>query len=173
MSDIRLIKDTPGYSIILDNEKYFFVVTLKIDVEYNEEGFEEFLLYFKNTWEYIKINGLTYHLLVNLGSSNKKENELPLGAYMKLIQVMTGINDIFIDHCHSVGILTEGSLKWKNAYELATKLWKPAKQRPLIFTEDDGEVRNFFNSHKLIPIEDVEQIWIPCEDGGYIRKRSE
>lgn len=173
MSDIRVIKDTIGYSIILDNSKKLFVVTLKIDVEYDENGFEEFLLYFKNTWEYIKTNNLMYHLLVNLGSSNKKENELPLGAYMKLIHVMTGINDIFIEHCHSVGILTEGSIKWKNAYELATKLWKPAKQRPLLFTENEDEMKTFFKSHKLIPIEDMEQVWIPCEDGGYVRKRSE
>ena len=133
MTDI-IIKEDIGYVIKLNNIKNVFNVTLKMDVEYSEDGFEEFLSYFANTWEYIKTNDLYYHLLINLGSSSKTENELPLVAYVKLIKMMTSINTTLNNHCHSICILTEGSKKWKTAYEFATKLWKPVRQRPLKFT---------------------------------------
>ena len=169
MTDI-IIKEEIGYIIKLNNSKNVFNVILKMDVEYSEEGFEEFLLYFTNTWEYIKTNNFHYHLLINLGSSAKKENELPLVAYVKLIKMMTSINTTLNNHCHSICILTEGSKKWKTAYEFATKLWKPDRQRPLKFTEDINEVTLFFNSHKLILTEDSH--WVSCEDGGFVRSRT-
>jgi hypothetical protein len=65
-----------------------------------------------------------------------------------------------------VCIVSPGSEKWKNAYKLATKLWKPDKQRPLNFTDVANDAILFFNSHKL---PEVEGTWIKCEDGGFIR----
>ena len=80
----------------------------------------------------------------------KKEHELPLPAYIKLIKMITDLNDIIINHCHSICILTEGSEKWENAYKLITKLWNPLEQRPLKFTQDENEVNLFFKINKLI-----------------------
>ena len=161
-----IIKETHGYCINLDNTKHIFNVKLKVETEYNEIAYDEFLLYFQNTWEYIKTHNLRYHLLVDLGGSKQNENELPLVAYMKLINTMTKINSLLNLHCHSVCIVSPGSEKWKNAYKLATKLWKPDKQRPLNFTDVANDAILFFNSHKL---PEVEGTWIDCEDGGFIR----
>ena len=171
-----IIKETRGYCINLDNAKNIFNVKLKTETKYNENGYDEFLLYFQNTWEYIKTHNLRYHLLVDLGGSkenvnvneneNENENELPLVAYMKLITTMTKINSLLNLHCHSVCIVSPGSEKWKNAYTLGTKLWKPDKQRPLKFTDVANDAVLFFNSHKL---PEIEGTWIECADGGFIR----
>tara|TARA_B100000787_G_scaffold166115_1_gene150854 strand:- start:8248 stop:8763 length:516 start_codon:yes stop_codon:yes gene_type:complete len=166
--EIITIKDTSGYIITLDNVKFLFTVKLKQEEEYDEPKYDEFLLYLENTWGYIKNNNLTYHLLVDLQGTGNKENELPIGAYMKLIKTLTAINSTLNNHCHSVCILTSGSEKWKTAYQFATKLWSPHKQRPLIFTENIDDVASFFNSHKLYIFEEE---WAKSEDGGFIRRR--
>ena len=166
--EIITIKDTTGYIITLDNVKSLFTVKLKQEEEYNEPKYDEFLLYLENTWEYIKNNNLMYHLLVDLEGTGNKENELPLGAYMKLVKTLTTINSTLNNHCHSVCILTSGSEKWKTAYEFATKIWSPDKKRPLMFTENINDVATFFNSHKLYIFEDE---WIKSEDGGFIRRQ--
>tara|TARA_B100000927_G_scaffold236618_1_gene197291 strand:+ start:82 stop:600 length:519 start_codon:yes stop_codon:yes gene_type:complete len=171
MEDIVTIKETDSYIITMNKSKCIYSVTLKEDKKYNEEDFEEFLNYFKNTWSYIMKNKLKYHQLINLGVNGNKDNELPLDAYIKLIKVITEINDILNNFCHSVCILTNGSVKWKNAYELATKLWKPVKQRPLLFTENSKDVESFFLTHKLMPELDILSEWVECEDGGYVRKK--
>ena len=170
MEDTVVIKDNDAYTIILDKIKCIYSVNLKEDKPYNEEKFEEFLLYFKNTWEYIKDNKLKYHQLINLGINGNKNNELPLDAYIKLVKIITEVNDILNSYCHSICILTNGSTKWKTAYELATKLWKPNKQRPLLFTEDSKHMEAFFLTHKLMPQLDTLSEWVECEDGGYVRK---
>tara|TARA_Y100000389_G_scaffold94844_2_gene91484 strand:+ start:7078 stop:7590 length:513 start_codon:yes stop_codon:yes gene_type:complete len=170
MTNIINIKNTDSYSIILDNLKGVYSVFLKEDKPYNEEEFDEFLLYFRNTWEYIRENKLKYHQLINLNITGNKNNELPLDAYIKIIKIITEINDILNSNCHSICILTNGCIKWKTAYELGTKLWKPNKQRPLLFTEDTKHMEAFFLTHKLMPQLDTLSEWVECEDGGYIRK---
>ena len=171
MTDVAIIQDNDIYCISLDKSKSIYAIELKQDTPYDENKFEEFLLYLKNTWEYIRENKLKYHLLVNLGVTGNKDNELPLSAYIKLVKTITEINYILISNCHSISILTCGSEKWKTAYQLATKLWNPVNQRPLLFTEDSKDVESFFLSHKLIPVLDDLSEWVECEDGGYVQKK--
>tara|TARA_B100001173_G_scaffold231456_1_gene201273 strand:+ start:1699 stop:2148 length:450 start_codon:yes stop_codon:yes gene_type:complete len=148
MSEVKIL-ERQAFNITLKPEQELFSVNLIADVEYNEEGFSEFLRYFNNTWMYIKENDLIYSLFINLGVS-KKEHELPLPAYIQLIKLITELNDILIKHCHCVSILTEGSDKWENAYNLITKLWNPPEQRPLKFTQSDIESDLFLKTNKLI-----------------------
>lgn len=147
--DEIIILEREGYNITLNPEKEMFAVNLIADVVYDEEGFQEFLKYFNNTWLYIRDNSLAYYLFINLGIC-KKENELPLPAYIKLIKVITDLNDLIIKHCHCISILTEGSEKWENAYNLITKLWNPPEQRPLKFTQSQDEVDLFFKTNRLL-----------------------
>ena len=144
-----IILSREGFNITLNNESNLFTVNITADVEYNEEGFQEFLEYFKNTWIYIQNEKKVYYLFINLGIC-KKEHELPLTAYIKLIKTITDLNDIMVKHCHSVCILTEGSEKWENAYNLITKLWNPPEQRPLKFTQEQEQVDIFFKTSRLI-----------------------
>ena len=64
--------------------------------------------------------------------------------------MITDLNEIIINHCNCVCILTEGSEKWEKAYKLITKLWNPPEQRPLKFTQDKKDVDTFFKTNKLI-----------------------
>ena len=148
MADTTILK-RDAFDITLNKKDSKFNVNLIADVEYNEPGFQEFLEYFKNAWLFIKEQNDIYYLFINLGLC-KKEHELPLPAYIKLIKMITDLNDIIINHCHSICILTEGSEKWENAYKLITKLWNPLEQRPLKFTQDENEVNLFFKINKLI-----------------------
>lgn len=148
MEDITIL-EREAFNITLNDKKEMFTVNLIADVEYDEEGFKEFLSYFNNTWKYIRDNSLTYYLFINLGVC-KKENELPLPAYIKLIKVITDLNDLMVKHCHSIIILTEGSEKWEKAYNLITKLWNPPDQRPLKFTQRQEDVDIFFKTNKLV-----------------------
>ena len=43
-----IIKETHGYCINLDNTKHIFNVKLKVETEYNEIAYDEFLLYFQH-----------------------------------------------------------------------------------------------------------------------------
>tara|TARA_B100001287_G_scaffold274690_1_gene280539 strand:- start:517 stop:966 length:450 start_codon:yes stop_codon:yes gene_type:complete len=148
MEDITIL-EREAFNITLNDKKEMFTVNLIADVEYDEEGFKEFLSYFNNTWMYIRDNSLTYYLFINLGVC-KKENELPLPAYIKLIKVITDLNDLMVKHCHCIMILTEGSEKWEKAYNLITKLWNPPEQRPLKFTQRQEDVDIFFKTNKLV-----------------------
>jgi len=142
------ILDTDVINLTLDKEKKIFNVNLLDDTPYEEKGFLEGLEYFKTTWTYINTESNKYHLLINLGIG-KKENELPLHAYIKLIKVITDLNSIFVNCCHSSCILSEGSEKWQSAYNLITKLWNPPDRRPLLFTQNQDEVNKFFQSNKI------------------------
>ena len=144
-----IILSRDAFNITLNNESNLFTVNITADVEYDEEGFQEFLAYFKNTWGYVKENSLTYYLFINLGIC-KKEHELPLTAYIKLIGILLDLNDIIVKHCHCICILTEGSEKWENSYNLITKLWNPPDQRPLKFTQNPNDVDIFFKTTRLI-----------------------
>ncbi len=148
MTSSVIILRSESVILSLNNDTNIFNFDLIEDTPYNKEGFDEGIEYFRNSWIYIKENNLKFHMLINLGVS-KKENELPLHAYIKLIKMTTELNDIFIKHCHSACILTEGSEKWQNAYNLITKLWNPSDRRPLKFTDDPNEVNVFFSSNKI------------------------
>jgi hypothetical protein len=149
MSVVNIFK-SESVILSLNKDTNIFNFDLIEDNPYDEKGFEECIEYFRNAWVYIKDNNLKFHLLINLGVS-KKDNELPLHAYIKLIKMTTELNDIFIKHCHSVCILTEGSEKWQNSYNLITKLWNPPDKRPFKFTDNPNEVNAFFLSNKIQP----------------------
>ena len=170
MTDVSVIIDRPTYTISLDKSKFIYNVDLKEDRPYDEVKFEEFLTYFTQTWVYVNENRLKYHQLIKLGVSANKTNEVPLSAYIKLVKTITGVNEILTSNCHSICIITNGSTKWKIAYELATKLISDKIKRPLLFTEDSKEADSFFLTHKLMPKLDTITEWVECEDGGYIRK---
>tara|TARA_Y100001963_G_scaffold160184_1_gene268727 strand:- start:4165 stop:4614 length:450 start_codon:yes stop_codon:yes gene_type:complete len=148
MNEVKIL-ERDAFNITLKPNQELFSVNLIADLEYNEEGFNEFLRYFNNTWIYIKENNNIYSLFINLGVS-KKDRELPLPAYIKLIKLITDLNDIFIKHCHCICILTEGSDKWEKAYNLITKLWNPPEQRPLKFTQSNTDSDLFLKTNKLI-----------------------
>lgn len=150
MESYTLIKETDGYKITLDDSNEIFNVTLKTENKYNEELFNEFLLYFTNTWQYIHKKKLNYYLLIELRNSSTSKNDIPLDGYMKLIKSILDINNILNINCHCICIISGGDEAWKTAYTFVTKLFTPDKQRPLLFTEDDDEKNTFFKSHRII-----------------------
>lgn len=147
--DIITLLKRDAFNIEVDTKNDIFIVNLVEDVEYNEKGFQEFLEYFRSGWIYIGNYKKVCHMFINLGSI-KKKHELPLHAYIKLIKMITDLNEILIKHCHSICILTEGSEKWEQSYNLLTKLWNPPDKRPLKFTNREDEVDIFFKTNKLI-----------------------
>ncbi len=82
--------------------------------------------------------------------TSAKEHELPIHAYIKVVNMISNLNEILVKHCHCVVILTEGSAKWQQMYEFITKLWTPEKQRPLKFTESVDEATAFMINNKLL-----------------------
>jgi len=144
-----IILDKIEYNIILEND--IFNVNILSDEKYNEKGFEEFLYYFKTTWEYIRDNNMFYFLLINMGKA-KNGLDLPLFAYIKLIQHITELNNIIAKHCHSICLFTENIEKWQATYNLITNLWNPPEQRPMLFTSNKQEIDMFFHSNKIIPV---------------------
>lgn len=143
------ILDRPSVNIKLNSETMLFQVNILSDEKYNEAGFEEFLEYFKKTWEYIKSNSEIYFLIINITSSTE-ENELPLTAFIKLIHVIVQLHDIFCSHMHACSIISKGAKKWQDAYELVTKLYKHPDQRPLMFTESEEDCKKFFQLNQII-----------------------
>lgn len=147
MSEIEILKTS---NVKITMNKINNLLTLKVkDDEYNENGFTECLEYIKSSWEYIKKENLKYSFLIDMGTS-AKEHELPLHAYVKIVNMISNLNETLVEHCHCVVILTEGSLKWQKMYDFITKLWTPEKQRPLKFTDSVDEATAFMLNNKLL-----------------------
>tara|TARA_B110001450_G_scaffold247782_1_gene263232 strand:+ start:480 stop:938 length:459 start_codon:yes stop_codon:yes gene_type:complete len=140
-----IILNRPTLTMYIDNN------TLEVDLidtKYDEEGFKEFLNYFKNTWIMFNKNKEIYKMFINLGDA--VDSELPLFAYMSLLKTILDINDILKTNCHCICILTKGHKKWRDMYNLLTKLWSTKDQRPILFTNDIEEKNKFINSNELI-----------------------
>ena len=161
------ILEKEAYNIMLDKTNSIFIVNVIEDIEYTDSGFEEFSTYFKSTWLYLKEQKEIYYLLINLGTT-KKKNELPLHAYFKIVKMITDANDIIVKHCHCICILTEGYEKWEGLYNMITKLWNPPDQRPIKFTQTKEEANIFFKSNKLFT---SNSDWHQLSDGSFIRNR--
>ena len=147
---MTVILDRPSVNIKLIPETRNYEVNIISEEKYDDAGFEEFLQYFKNTWEYVKTeDGNVYFLKINI-SSTSEENELPLTAFIKLVHVIIQLHDIFCSHLHSCSVLSKGAKKWQDAYELITKLYKHPDQRPIMFTESEEECKKFFTLNQLI-----------------------
>lgn len=145
-----IVLDRPSVNIELDPDKSMFSVNIKAEQKYDEIGFQEFIEYFKNTWSYISEKDERYFMVINIKTNG--ENDLPLSAFIKLIQTITNLHETFVKHLHSCCILSSGAKKWQDAYDFITKLYKPPDQRPLKFTEDIDEARLFLLSNKIITL---------------------
>ena len=142
------ILDRPTVKIILNKNTELFTVRILSNDEYNPEGFEEFLNYFRNTWTIVKSSSEIYTLYIDIQA--EKENELPLPAYMSLLKCITDVNDILKTNCHCICIFTKDAKKWQDAYNFITVLWNPTEIRPIKFTENEEEKTLFIKSNKLI-----------------------
>ena len=143
------ILERPDYNIKIYDKERLFEVNITNDKEYAEYGFQEFLDYFKNTWELLGNTEDAYFLLINI-HTNTSKNDLPLGAFIKLIQVLIELHNIFKTNLHSGAVLSKGVKKWQDAYNLITKLYKHPDQREFIFSESKDEITKFFNLNQLI-----------------------
>lgn len=143
------ILERPSVNIKLNSETMLFEVNILTDEKYDETGFEEFLTYFKNTWECIKKEDKIYFLIINI-KSNTEQNELPLIAFIKLVHLIIRLHEIFCSHMHACSIISKGAKKWQDAYELVSKLYKHPDQRPMIFTETEEEGKKFFLLNQII-----------------------
>tara|TARA_B110000977_G_scaffold57880_2_gene78624 strand:+ start:17916 stop:18365 length:450 start_codon:yes stop_codon:yes gene_type:complete len=148
MNEEILILDRPSVNIILNKKTEMFIVNLSSHEEYDPEGFEEFLTYFKNTWKIIHDSNELFKLYINLQAS--KDNELPLTAYMSLLKCITDINDMLKTNCHCICIYTREYEKWQNVYTFITNLWNPKNNRPMLFTDNDNDKTIFLQSNRLI-----------------------
>ena len=148
MNEEVYILDRPSIKIVLDKPNELFRVNLLTHDGYNQEGFEEFINYFKNTWKLINYNSEIFKLYINLESAT--DNELPLPAYMNLLKCILDINDILKTNCHCICIFTKEHSKWQDTYNFITKLWNPVDQRPILFTDKDDDKTLFLQSNKLI-----------------------
>ena len=145
-----IVLDRPSVNIELEPDTFMFSVNIKAEQKYDEIGFQEFIEYFKNTWSYISEKDERYFMVINITTNG--ENDLPLSAFIKLVQTITNLHEIFVKHLHSCCILSSGAKKWQDAYDFITKLYKPPDQRPLKFTEDIDEARLFLLSNKIITL---------------------
>jgi len=143
-----IVFNRPSVNINLDNDSKMFEVNITNDEKYNESGFLEFIRYFKSTWKYVSDQNDIYFMIINITAHG--ENDLPLTAFIKLIQTITELHELFSKHLHSCCIYSSGAKKWQDAYELITKLYKPKDQRPLRFTENIEEGKLFLISNQII-----------------------
>ncbi len=146
---MNTILERPSVNIKLNKDKFVYEVNIKSDEEYNEIGFEEFLEYFKQTWVCIKNKNEIYFLKISI-ISNSSDNELPLTAFIKLINIILELHDIFCLHMHACSIISKGSKKWQDAYDFITKLYKHPDQRPIMFTESHEDCNKFFQLNQII-----------------------
>jgi len=62
MNEEIYILDRPTVKIILNKKLELFTVRILSNDEYNPDGFEEFLNYFRNTWKIVNSSGEIYKL---------------------------------------------------------------------------------------------------------------
>ena len=142
------ILSTKDVSIIYSKKEELLKLILINNTSYDKDGFKQSLNYIKNTWTYFKDNQLKATFLINLNISSS--NDLPLDAYISLIEVIKFVNDILITNCHCIIILTKDPDKWKGIYDFLTKLWCPPEQRPIGFFYHEEESSAFILKNKLI-----------------------
>jgi hypothetical protein len=148
MNDEIYILDRPTVKIILNKKLELFTVRIISNDVYNQEGFDEFLNYFQNTWAIVKSNDEIYKLYIDIQAD--KDNELPLSAYMNLLKCITDVNNILKTNCHCICIFTKDAKKWQDAYNFIKTLWNPRENRPILFTDNQEDKTLFLQSNKLI-----------------------
>ena len=148
MNDEIYILDRPTVKIILNKKLELFTVRIISNDVYNQEGFDEFLNYFQNTWAIVKSNDEIYKLYIDIQAD--KDNELPLSAYMNLLKCITDVNNILKTNCHCICIFTKDAKKWQDAYNFIKTMWNPRENRPILFTDNQEDKTLFLKSNKLI-----------------------
>tara|TARA_B100000768_G_C11217213_1_gene348788 strand:- start:263 stop:712 length:450 start_codon:yes stop_codon:yes gene_type:complete len=148
MNDEIYILDRPTVKIILNKKLELFTVRIISNDVYNQEGFDEFLNYFQNTWAIVKSNDEIYKLYIDIQAD--KDNELPLSAYMNLLKCITDVNNILKTNCHCICIFTKDAKKWQDAYNFIKTMWNPRENRPILFTDNQEDKTLFLQSNKLI-----------------------
>lgn len=148
MNDEIYILDRPTVKIILNKKLELFTVRIISNDVYNQEGFDEFLNYFQNTWAIVRSNDEIYKLYIDIQAD--KDNELPLSAYMNLLKCITDVNNILKTNCHCICIFTKDAKKWQDAYNFIKTLWNPRENRPILFTDNQEDKTLFLQSNKLI-----------------------
>lgn len=144
------ILNTKDVSITYSKKEEILNFRLINNTSYDKYGFNQSLNYIKNTWTYFKQNQIRATFLINLNVSSTSKNDLPLDAYISLIEVIKFVNDILISNCHCIIILTKDADKWKGIYDFLTKLWCPPEQRPIGFFHSEEEASNFIVKNKLV-----------------------
>jgi len=148
MNDEIYILDRPTVKIILNKKLELFTVRIISNDVYNQEGFDEFLNYFQNTWAIVKSSDEIYKLYIDIQAD--KDNELPLSAYMNLLKCITDVNNTLKTNCHCICIFTKDAKKWQDAYNFIKTLWNPRENRPILFTDNQEDKTLFLQSNKLI-----------------------
>ena len=143
----KIIFNSKYVNISLDTEKFIFKIDVIKSDEYNEEAFNDFLKYYKQTWLYIKENNLKYHSMISVLDINDKTVSLPLTAIVKLISVLMELNDVF-DKCLHSTCLTINDEKWKDTINLILTLYKPP--RPFKLENNQDEINKFFHCNKIV-----------------------
>ncbi len=146
---IRNLYDKKCVDIKINEQTETFEVNINTDEKYNEPGFDEFLQYFKSAWMYVNETTNIYYLFVNIKITSE-ENDLPLSAFIKLFQVVSELEPIFTNHVHACCILSKGSKKYQDAYNLLNIFCVDKKRRPVKFTESLDEMNRFFKSNRLL-----------------------
>lgn len=147
METIDILK-TESVSITFDKQEEVLKIKLLDNTEYNDAGFKESLEYLKNTFVYIDKNNLKCSFICDLRCNTG--SELPLHAYVKIVNVITDINSVLLKNCHCVVIITTDSNKWREMYNFITKLWSPSEQRPIEFMNNEDNLKEFILKNKLL-----------------------
>jgi len=143
-----IVFERPTVNINLYPENKMFEVNIISDEKYNDPGFLEFIDYFKSTWNYVKEQNENYFMIINIKA--KGEQDLPLSAFIKLVQAITELHQIFVKHLHSCCIISSGAQRWQDTYDFVTKLYKPPDQRPLKFTDNLEDAQRFLITNQII-----------------------
>jgi hypothetical protein len=144
---MNYIYNDAGAKIYVENS--ILIVELVKDTEYNEEKFDVFLEYFKNTWIYNKENNIKLYLKIQVISNDEKDVNVPISAYIKLVKILGDLHSIFQTNLHSLCIFTNDK-KIQDVYNLLLKFYNPPDKRPITFTDSIDEMTKFFKINKLI-----------------------
>lgn len=100
---------------------------------YNENGYNTSLEYIRQTWKHAVLNNIKYTFIIDvLLESNV---ELPLPAYLKLINMLMDIHSDILSNCLNIFFITKSKDKWKGVYDFVTKLWNPLEEKPIYFID--------------------------------------
>lgn len=144
MSINKNIFKSDNCSINLDTKSNTILVK-SISTEYNKDEFQGFMEHLITFWEYAKIKGNKYYMLLDLRES--EVSLMPMEFYTTLAASLNKINKIMTEHLHCTCILCKKGSKMDNILSLLFSLYNP--KRPLKITADEDEVRDFCKENTL------------------------